>query len=288
MMRCLLIVCLASQMKRRIFCDDESKKTPPESDEMSKWLDTEYERGKFSAPQLVSGCRAAAASSRDPPAIIRRRASWAACSTNAHRNVMRQYEKKCTLPECYVAKATFWDKEKARQYQGDLAFIPPHEIIYDRVTPDNVDQWCSFSDEQKDIEAMLDRACNRVGIDRTPTMGAFSVWGDSAAYWTRDQIYLLLFSFLSGLDHTRFWVTAFPKRIVCTCGCYGRHTFAAVWEVMQWSLEHLLIGRYPDRRHDGILFSESTYPGDKIRATLAGRPLGCRGLTVKNGETGHG
>ena len=50
---------------------------------------------------------------------------------------------------------------------------------------------------------------------------------------------------------------------------------------MQWSLEHLLIGRYPDRRHDGILFSESTYPGDKIRATLAGRPLGCRGLTVK-------
>ena len=96
-------------MKRRIFCDDESQKTPAESNEMSKWLDNQYERGKFSAPQLVSGCKAAAASSRDVPEPIRRRASWT-CDPHAHRNVMRQYEKKCTVPECYVAKATFWDK----------------------------------------------------------------------------------------------------------------------------------------------------------------------------------
>ena len=120
-------------------------------------------------------------------------------------------------------------------------------------------------------------------------MVATSIWGDSACYWTRDSVYLMLFSVLSGKYHKRYWVTSVSKRTVCQCGtCYGRHTFEPIWEVIGWMLQTLLRGTYPFKRHDGVPFSESKYPGDKERALLAGKPLRVRGVHIKKGGTGLG
>ena len=71
------------------------------------------------------------------------------------------------------------------------------------------------------------------------------------------------------MNQTRFWISAWSKRMQCACGCKGRCTFAAVWEVVNWSFNALAAQRWPRVRPDGQPFSESKRPGDKRRAKLA-------------------
>ena len=49
----------------------------------------------------------------------------------------------------------------------------------------------------------------------------------------------------------------------------GRCTMEAIWQVVAYSLRVCMHGRYPNTRHDGVPFSESSRPGDKQRALLA-------------------
>ena len=41
------------------------------------------------------------------------------------------------------------------------------------------------------------------------------------------------------------------KRKLCNCGCSGFHTMQAVFQVLAWSMQHLMTGTAPGARHDG-------------------------------------
>ena len=64
---------------------------------------------------------------------------------------------------------------------------------------------------------------DRVGIAAEPEeFISFGVWGDSATYNTRDSLFLILYNALSGSCRDRHWFCAWPKKIMCRCGCAGR------------------------------------------------------------------
>ena len=119
-------------------------------------------------------------------------------------------------------------------------------------------------------------------------VAVLGLWGDSAPYNTRDSLFLCLWNVLSGLHHLRYWFTAFPKRVMCACGCKGRHTMATVWSVLHMCLMALLTGKSPGHRHDGTAFADSNFANDKARAKRAGKNLRMRGGLMQNGLIGHG
>ena len=106
----------------------------------------------------------------------------------------------------------------------------------------------------------------RVGMDLDCPAVAIGVWGDSARYFTRDQLYLLLFNVISGKNHKRYWVAAWSKRTQCDCGCKGRCTLEGIMAVFVWSIGCLVRGKFPWVRHDNVPFAESDKAGDKKRA----------------------
>ena len=99
---------------------------------------------------------------------------------------------------------------------------------------------------------------------------AVGVLGDSARYFTRDQLYLLLFNVISGKNHKRYWVGAWSKRTQCDCGCKGRCTLDGIMAVFVWSIGCLVRGKFPWVRHDNVPFAESDRVGDRKRAMKVG------------------
>ena len=119
------------------------------------------------------------------------------------------------------------------------------------------------------------RTCSRLGTGRD-RMAALRIGGDHAEYHTRDRLGLIMFSVTTGKVRIRFLICGFSKRSQCRCGCKGQCTFQTVWDVIGWSLRALIARRWPKRRHDNVLFSESALPGDRERAQRAGEviPIG--------------
>ena len=95
------------------------------------------------------------------------------------------------------------------------------------------------------------------------------IWGDAAAFHTRDSISMLIFSVLSGLSHERHWVATWSKRITCRCGCQGRCTFAVFRRLFAWVMTAWKARKFPSFRDDGVAFNKSKYRGDKRRANRA-------------------
>ena len=116
-----------------------------------------------------------------------------------------------------------------------------------------------------------------------PYVLAFGLWGDSAPFANRDGLFLLLFNILNGHHHERFWFVAFPKSLICRCGCAGACALMPIWEVLAWSFRCLLCALFPDERHDGTPFASSNFRGDAKRAKRAARKrkLRCKGGVVQ-------
>ena len=90
---------------------------------------------------------------------------------------------------------------------------------------------------------------------------------------------LMLFNVLSGICRTRFWISAFSKRVCCQCGCKGRCTFDSFWRILVWAMTCWMSGDHPVVRDDGIRFDQSKWRGDKRRAQRArvGKKMHTRG-----------
>ena len=55
-------------------------------------------------------------------------------------------------------------------------------------------------------------------------------------------------------------------RLICQCGCGGRHTLDNVWDVISWSLHISMTGILPLFRYDGRKFADSSLMGSQKRA----------------------
>ena len=106
----------------------------------------------------------------------------------------------------------------------------------------------------------FDEWCAGVGLNSSdPDVLALGLWGDGAVISAKESLFVLLLNCLSGICNRRFWVCAFGKKVVCQCGCYGRHTFDSIFKVLQWSFAAMHV------RDDGVPFSAGERIGDKAR-----------------------
>ena len=131
------------------------------------------------------------------------------------------------MPSLYEADVPLWDATLHKQYIGKLYFILPHEVVHSMVAATCVEEWTGFDASQEPIKARLAEWRSRTNAVCSPTV-CLGLWGDAAPYHTRDSVNLWLINSLSGQHRTRWWSTAYPKRIQCNCGCKGQRTTAAV------------------------------------------------------------
>ena len=128
---------------------------------------------------------------------------------------------------------------------------------------DDLQNWTALGQDQPELKAMREQWCSSMKVIDPLRVLMVGIWGDAAPYNHRDSLYLLLYNVLSGSSKKRYWLTGFPKKVVCRCGCSGKCTFDVVWKILQWSFDHLRIGRLPLKRHDGTEFKDSDCKHDR-------------------------
>ena len=199
---------------------------------------------------------------------------------NSNREVQRVLRKAACLPEPYVADVPLWDDEADQQVMLPIKVYPPHETLEALVLPGCEEEWSSIDESQEGIRVRLTDWSRRVGVSLLGTLLALCLWGDSAPSTKRDSVYLLTYRVLTGTHRRRVWIAALGKSQLCKCGCFGRHTFDALFAIVSWSMRHLLIGVWPETDHLGRRFSKSDW-----RSGMAGKPLRFRaGVVAKCGD----
>lgn len=107
-----------------------------------------------------------------------------------------------------------WDGETDSQVVDQTDFLLPHERLNH--------EWSKSVDTSEWTDVPVDSpfnetrkvVCTRLGISDPDNTFACGVWGDSATYFTRGSIFLMLIHCLTGIVHTQFWVCAFGKQLL--------------------------------------------------------------------------
>ena len=92
--------------------------------------------------------------------------------------------------------------------------------MLDTMMPEGAEEaWTSFEDPQEGFKEDLNEWWGRVGLPEVMRnmFVALSIWGDSAVMTKKDSVYTLIWSCLSGPCRRRYWICAFPKRVMCRC-----------------------------------------------------------------------
>ena len=189
---------------------------------------------------------------------------------NASRGIIRSFQQHSELPPAYEAQVKVWDPMSMSQTTKTMKFLPMHEVLGHVVKPGTQEQFCSCDESQEGFQTELASWGRRLGIDTASGYWAgIGLWGDSAVSFKNDSLYLLTWRLLTGTVRKRFWLVAFPKREICQCGCYGRHTLSTIFEVAAWSMRALLAGEYPKVDHEGNHVHPESYRG---KLALSGSP----------------
>ena len=156
--------------------------------------------------------------------------------------------------------------------------ILPHDLLF-TLAEDQVADYCSYGPSQQGVLGDLQDwgyQCD-VNLNDGIHTAALALWGDAAPYATRDSIYLLVLTILSGQHREYYWLSCITKRRICACGCQGRHTFDRLFMVLSWSFRACLAARHPCCDHLG-----HHWPIGSRRAKLAAGPaLPCRGALLR-------
>ena len=245
-----------------------------------------YKKGKLSAPDIVEASQALPRSSgtatQDGPS------KWATAGhgrrKHMSRDIMRSMTASSTKPEIYSTHMTFWDPDLNEQVEDEVYCLIPYETVDKLADRDgDLSQYTSLPEGSPFIRRKAEWM-ERVGAQGDGhDIVCCGLWGDGAAYHTRDSLGLLLFNMISGIIRTRFWIATWSKRLSCNCGCHGRCTLASFWRFLAWMFTAWMTGIYPLVRDDGTLFEDSDRPGDKQRAEWGRqkRPMRTRGALLQ-------
>lgn len=188
---------------------------------------------------------------------------------NVSRGLIRVVNRAALLHPPLLVDVPLWDASANRQVTGRVAIAPPHETLDALVVPGDTDRWLSYSEEQLGFKARVDALKSRCRVHPPDApLAAIGLWGDGAPVFHRKSVMLLTFTILSGTVRQRFWVAAVGKEKLCQCGCFGRHTFDKIFEVLAWSFEALLVGKWPSRDPQGNAFV-SGFRAQKAKSDLA-------------------
>ena len=252
-------------IRQRLKAADEAMRLPeislqPDSETDSKFETptdfgaSEFKRGKMTARKFKELAKTSPES------------TLPSSNTNLSRNVIRKLSKTSTMHEVYAADGVFWDAKAQKSYTDEMYFLLPYEIQDADTGP--VEDWCKLEPSSY-VHSTRKSWARTMEVENHSEIAAIGVWGDTAPYHTRDSVFLLLWSALSGIARPRYWLCAMSKRMLCDCGCMNRHSFDPVWDVLRWIFQVWLYGKYPSKRHDGVPFAESTRIGDAARAENA-------------------
>ena len=238
-----------------------------------------YQEGSLTSRELREGARAAASSAGDLGGLVSRsmdntrtRKGKTKPDTRSDARVVHKVlRKRSCLPTPYITQIPLWDAERNCQVMRDLAVFPPHESLDALVPPGKEGEWTSFDHSQQGFREELRSWGDRLGLSRDAMSGHWmcvSIWGDSAPYTKRDSLFLLTLRVLNGQHRRRIWGAALSKRQLCDCGCHGRHTFDALFEIFAWSMKALLVGKWPNADHMGRPFQVGDWRRDKANTLL--------------------
>lgn len=234
---------------KRSSSSGDGQADPPST--IDQWLLNEFKTGQLSATQLQEAAKCVTQTTRHEMETVKTFAKLGKSGErpgNCHRDLVGKLEH--IAPRTYVAKIPMWNHRLGCKENKDVEFLLPHEVIDYEVSRDP-DAFKNLEVPQE-VKDAVEEWCGRVGVHSSEeqTVLGLGVWGDTAPYSKRDSLALFLFNILGAPGHAgrRHWVTAIPKREMCNCGCSGRHSTEAVFQIMGWSLQCLMQGLYPKTR----------------------------------------
>ena len=231
------------------------------------FLKSMYLIGRLSGPEFQEGSAATVKSQASDPLVkkVSKTGNSGAHRGNTHRDIMGHLDKLSDRPQVYGTDICFWDKRTESQVWQPCDFLLPHEVMHHEIGKGRLEDWAGIQNNPI-LQSLFEDWCGRVGLNSSdPDVLAFGIWGDSAVISRSESLFVLLFNCLSGICNRRFWVCAFGKKVVCQCGCFGRHTFDSIFRMLQWSFVALVAGLKPSIRDDGVPFSASKRVGDQAR-----------------------
>ena len=216
-----------------------------------------YQRGALSSAELQDGASAASSSAPEFQRLTKRKVAYRVRrgkvkpdTRNAARAVKRLFRSRAILQSPLIVDVPLWDAATNQQVIGKLNIMPPHEFLDAIVAAGKEDEFASLDKSQAGLRLDLAEWASRVGVDLgEATWLMLALWGDAAPMTHNNSRYLLTVRVLSGKHRQRFWIAALSKKLLCQCGCFGRCTFDAIWEVVAWSCCALVAGEWPRTDH---------------------------------------
>ena len=196
------------------------------------------------------------------------------CSRSIQRSMAKQSN---MVIEPYLFSCPLWDAASERPVESDVAMLLPHDLFDSMIPEGKEEEYCSFGAGQAGFEEDLEGWCTRTRCDMSEDFVApCALWGDVAPYASRDSIFILVLTILSGVHRVYWKLCCLTKRSICDCGCKGRHSFDRLFSVLAWSFRACLAGEHPAVDHDGNAWSP-THP----RFSLIGRKIRVKGALIR-------
>ena len=244
--------------------EEEPGPTEADADEFKNHVANLYLRNKMSAEQtalLVRKAKKAGASGVD--AMVKATGKSIDLK-NAQRGLMRCLLKDSKAPEPYWAEIPCSMEAGSKvKKMVMLPFLLMHEMLAAFVPKMNVAEISEFEDFG--MEAKRRQFCADNGIPME-MMIPIGLHGDGVPHQKHRTVEVFSWNICSQPMWERYLFTCLEKIFLCGCGCSGRCSIDAIFEIFVWSLRMALIGMWPSCRHDRTEWSAS----DKSRKRKTG------------------
>ena len=190
---------------------------------------------------------------------------------NANISVMRALLKDCKAPDLYWGEVPCHDpKTQTDGHMTKLPFILPHELLKNMLGKDaKLLGELASNPLLPGVEQFKDSFCEKFEVPATQCLG-LGVFGDGVPHQKNKSVECVTWNILGqGANSQRYLFTCIPKNFTCKCGCSGRHTMEAIFNVLVYSFVAMSKNLWPQCRHDEAPWSSE----DKGRAKKKG-PLG--------------
>ena len=210
---------IAAATRSEVLLDESPRKKAATATEFAT---KRFIRGSMSAVDVEELAATEACSHLAPKSAERK-------GSNHARDLLRKL-KKCAKhkPEVYACLVRLWDCKAPVPIEEDMHFLLPYEFV--ESDEGAAEEWADLGSDPA-VHATREEWATRMGVD-TCGLVATGIWGDTAPFWARDSLMRLLWSPLGGpvsakaglSRRRRHWICAVAKRMMCDCGCNGRHT----------------------------------------------------------------
>jgi len=175
----------------------------------------------------------------------------------------------------YVMQVPGHSKFDGVRTEHNVQVLVPHEQFFDEVQKQPL-----LLQPYKDVanEAWGKTYLKHpVYLEKTPTETVIPIamYADGVKYSNSDSV--LGIWFYSLITQLRHFCIGLRKSLLCKCGCQGWCSMFTVMKFVQWTLECMAKGTWPESRHLGESWGEF----DQTRAAFAGKALGFKCALVQ-------